>query len=364
LSGKPASEPPPGLYEDLEPEREQNGDAAAGEKHGSFLLAPDSTMQRAPGLGSAMAAAPLGDASGAAKGTRNVYQDILPDEIGSADLRTAALRGDAGAAYEIAVRYAEGRGVPHSSEDAARWFDRAAQTGIAVAQFRLGSMYEKGTGVRRDLKEARRLYQAAADQGHAKAMHNLAVLYAEGIDGKPDYRKAAGLFQQAADYGVRDSQYNLGILHARGLGVDRDLPTSYKWFSLAAAQGDKEAVKKRDELNSHLDAAARASAENAAKSWAPHLQPQQAIRVPAPPGGWDRIASAPAEKGSEAKDWTKTLADEWRRGQPDTADAPAGAGNRTGGTSTEASRSISRNTARPRRSTAHASHGPLQLTAQ
>jgi localization factor PodJL len=371
---KPASEPPPGLYEDLEPEREQNTDAAAPEKHSNFLLAPNSTMQNAPGLSSAissaMAATPAKphDVTGAIDpGARIVYPETLPEAIGSAGLRDAALRGDAGAAYEIASRYAEGRGVPHSSEDAVRWLDRAAQKGIAVAQFRLGSMYEKGSGVRRDLKEARRLYKAAADQGHAKAMHNLAVLYAEGIDGKPDYNAASQLFQKAADYGVRDSQYNLGILYARGLGVGRDLSTSYKWFSLAAAQGDKEAAKKRDELSNHIDPAVRASAENATKSWAPHLQPQQAIRIPSPPGGWDRTASTAPESSNEgqAKDWTKTLANDWARTQADTADAATTSlENSPAGATRDTAKTATRTPTKPRRPSTQASHGPLQLTTQ
>ena len=383
-TSKPASEPPPGLYEDLEPEHEPDTGAAAPDKQSNFLLAPDSTMQRAPGLASAansaansaamsaMAAVPAAShdtitdpASGPV-----IYPETLPEAIGSAALRTAALRGDAGAAYEVGIRYAEGRGVPHSSEDAVRWLDRAAQKGVAVAQFRLGSMYEKGNGARRDLKEARRLYQAAADQGHAKAMHNLAVLYAEGIDGKPDYQRASRLFQKAADYGVRDSQYNLAILYARGLGVSRDLTTSYKWFSLAAAQGDREAAKKRDELNGHLDAKARASAETAAKSWAPQLQPQQALRAPAPEGGWGRAvkaASAAPGKASEAKDWTKTLANDWARAQAESAQASANqasANQASANGADQRAASTPRTTGKPRRAATHAAHGPMQLTAQ
>ena len=51
-------------------------------------------------------------------------------------LRSAALGGNAAAAYEIAVRYAEGRGVPANAEEAARWYERAAGKGVALAQFR------------------------------------------------------------------------------------------------------------------------------------------------------------------------------------------------------------------------------------
>ncbi|MBV9555869.1 MAG: SEL1-like repeat protein [Pseudolabrys sp.] len=212
----------------------------------------------------------------------------LPIAIGSVTLRNAASSGNSAAAYEVAVRYAEGRGIPANAEEAARWFERAARDGLAPAQFRLGSLYEKGNGVRKDLKEARRLYSAAAAKGNAKAMHNLAVLYAEGVEGKPDYAAAASWFQKAAVRGVPDSQYNLGILYARGLGIEKNLPESYKWFALAAVQGDKESSKKRDEIAARLDAKALASAQAAVKSWVAEQQPDDAITVPSPEGGWDR----------------------------------------------------------------------------
>jgi localization factor PodJL len=190
----------------------------------------------------------------------------LPAEIGSAKLRDAALTGNAAAAYEIGVRYADGRGVAANQEEAARWYERAASKGVALAQFRYAALLEKGRGVKKDLGQARRLYLAAATKGNAKAMHNLAVLYAEGIDGKPDYATAAQWFRKAAEHGVADSQYNLGVLAARGLGTPKSLSDSYKWFALAAAQGDKEAARKRDEVASQMDAGALAQAQAAVKT--------------------------------------------------------------------------------------------------
>jgi len=216
----------------------------------------------------------------------------LPVAIGSANLRTAAASGDPGAAYEIALRFAEGRGVPVDLEHAVRWFQRAADRGIAPAQYRLGSLYEKGQGVKKDIEAARRLYTAAAEKGNAKAMHNLAVLHAEGIDGKPDYRTASIWFRKAAERGVADSQYNLGILNARGIGVEQNLAESYKWFALAAAQGDQDAGRKRDDVASRLDAPSLAAARLAVQTFVPESQPDEALSVRAPPGGWDRATSA------------------------------------------------------------------------
>ncbi len=242
--------------------------------------------------------APANGGPAPAQSTRAPQQqpDELPEAIGGTQLRSAASSGDAAAAYEIAARYAAGRGVPANMEEAARWFERAASKGLVPAQFRYASMLEKGVGVKKNLNQARRLYIAAAAKGNAKAMHNLAVLYAEGIDGKPDYPTAAKWFRKAADLGISDSQYNLGILTARGLGLEANMADSYKWFALAAAHGDHEAAKKRDEVAAHLDAKALAAAKQAAATFKPVPQPEEAVKVPVPAGGWDHATAVPASK--------------------------------------------------------------------
>jgi localization factor PodJL len=215
--------------------------------------------------------------------------ETLPAAIGNPSLRGAALAGDATAAYEVAVRFAEGRVVAPNNEEAARWFERAANKGLTPAQFRLGSLYEKGLGVKKNLPAARDLYRAAADKGHGKAMHNLAVLYAEGIDGAADYRTAAQWFRKAADRGISDSQYNLAVLYARGVGVEQNFAESYKWFFLAAKEGDKDAALKRDEVATYLDEEALAAARLAAQAWTPLPQPAEAITVK---GAWDPPSNA------------------------------------------------------------------------
>ena len=218
--------------------------------------------------------------------------DKLPASIGGPALRAAALSGNPAAAYEVAMRFAEGRGVTRSNEEAALWLERAAKHALAPAQFRLGGFYEKGIGVKKNLVTARDLSLAAAAKGNGKAMHNLAVLYAEGVEGTPDYANAAHWFREAANHGVTDSQYNLGILYARGTGVAQNYAESYKWFALAAMAGDQDAAKKSEEVASRLDRQSLAAAQLAVKTFTAIPQPDDAINVKAPPGGWDKTASA------------------------------------------------------------------------
>jgi len=216
----------------------------------------------------------------------------LPDAIGGPVLRTAALKGDPSAAYEIGVRFAEGKGVASNLDEAAKWYGRAAQAGVVPAIFRLGTLYEKGLSVKKNIDIARRYYMQAAERGNAKAMHNLAVLDADGGGKGADYKSAAQWFRKAADRGVADSQFNLGILYARGIGVEQNLAESYKWFSLAAAQGDADSAHKRDDIAKRLDAQSLAAAKLAIQTFTVEPQPDGAVNAPAPAGGWDSAPQA------------------------------------------------------------------------
>ncbi|UPK04728.1 tetratricopeptide repeat protein [Bradyrhizobium sp. 170] len=224
----------------------------------------------------------------------------LPDGIGGPVLRAAALKGDPAAAYEVGVRFAEGKGVAADLDQAAKWYDRAAQAGVVPAIFRLGTFYEKGLSVKKDVDIARRYYAQAAERGSAKAMHNLAVLDADGGGKGANYKSASIWFRKAADRGVADSQFNLGILYARGIGVEQNLAESFKWFSLAAAQGDADAGRKRDDIAKRLDVQSLAAARLAIQTFTPEPQPDDVVNVAAPAGGWDS-APAPATGKPGAK---------------------------------------------------------------
>lgn len=221
---------------------------------------------------------------------------------GAASLRQAALEGDGAAVYELASRAVDGRGLPRDAALAAKLFDRLAGAGYAPAQYRLGSQYEKGLGVVRDQDKARLWYGRAAMQGHVRAMHNLAVMLAESgaAGGKPDYASASNWFRKAAEYGVRDSQYNLAVLLARGLGINQDLGQAYGWFAAAAAQGDDDAGRKRDEVGAKLAPKDLAAARTAAEAWKAKV-PDPAVNDPPPartetasnPGAMSLIGAPP-----------------------------------------------------------------------
>jgi hypothetical protein len=229
---------------------------------------------------------PVPVAAGSREATREPSMP-LPDSL-PAQLRAEAAKGKPAAEYEVGVRLVEGKSVPVNTEEGLRWLRRAARSGIIPAHLWIGSLHEKGLGVEKDLTLARTHYTAAAEKGNAKAMHNLAVLYAEGIDGRRDYKTAARWFQRAAERGIADSQYNLAILMMRGIGVGQNHQEAYKWFALAAMQGDREAARHRDEIGNKLEPGVLVAAKAAVQKFTPQIQPNEAVVVAAPPGGWDR----------------------------------------------------------------------------
>ncbi len=296
-SAKPAMPAPaiPSLMSPTPADRQSNNTSAPNTLDSARVaIPPQAQLSPAPSLaGDVTGAIPTvqGTSSGKFSMVQVPPSERLPDAVGGPVLRAAALKGDPTAAYEVGVRFAEGKGIAANLDEAAKWYDRAAQAGVVPAIFRLGTFYEKGLSVKKDVDIARRYYLQAAERGNAKAMHNLAVLDADGGGKGANYKSASQWFRKAADRGVADSQFNLGILYARGIGVEQNLAESFKWFSLAAAQGDADSSRKRDDIAKRLDAQSLAAAKLAIQTFTPEPQPDDAINVAAPQGGWD---SAPA----------------------------------------------------------------------
>ena len=88
------------------------------------------------------------------------------------------------------------RGVAKNYQQAAAWWQKAADQGDAEAQFNLGLMYDNGQGVAQNDQQAAAWYQKAANQGHAKAQYNLGVMYFNGQGVARNYRQAAAWYKK------------------------------------------------------------------------------------------------------------------------------------------------------------------------
>ena len=222
-----------------------------------------------------------------------------PESVGSEALREAASRGNPVAQYAVATRYIDGRHVMADPKTGSEWMERAARSGLAPAQYRLGTMYERGIGVDADVQKARGWYLAAAERGNVKAMHNLAVSVSSGS--KPNYPLAAKWYGEAAKRNLKDSQFNLGILAEHGLGRTKDLAEAYRWYALAASQGDEEAHKRLDVISAQLSSKKIVELDAKLVTWKPKALSREANTITEPAGWGGQATSRESDLVSRAQ---------------------------------------------------------------
>jgi TPR repeat protein len=214
-----------------------------------------------------------------------VPQD-LPKAIGF--LSSAASSGVAVAQLRLSRLYRSGNGVTRDHATANDWLKRAAQQGYVPAENELGFVMASGEGLPKDLAEATKWLRKAADSGYALGQFNLGFLYARLIEprnptaGEPWIRKAA-------EQGYLRAQYVLGLLYREGAGVPKDYVQAYMWLNLAAAAGEPEAGKTRDDLEKLMTAVRVGEAQDLTAKWKPQVAPVES----APESGAAHIA-APA----------------------------------------------------------------------
>ena len=206
----------------------------------------------------------------------------VPAEAGPLPLREAASAGDAKALFEVATRYAEGRGMKADMAEAAKWYEKSAELGFRAGAVPHRQHVREGHRRHPRHRQIAQLVREGGREGNASAMHNLAVLYAMGADGQTDNDAAATWFIKAAELGVKDSQFNLGILSAKGVGMKQSLEESYKWFALVAKTGDKDAANKRDEIANALRPEQLERARAASELWKPKALDPEANTVEIP----------------------------------------------------------------------------------
>src|SRR5260370_1175617 len=92
------------------------------------------------------------------------------------DLLQRANAGDPAAQVKMGNLYALGQGVPRSSQEAVKWFRKAAQQGDRDGEYRLGGLYDVGFGVPPDPATAAKGYQQAIGGGDSEAEESLRAL--------------------------------------------------------------------------------------------------------------------------------------------------------------------------------------------
>lgn len=147
-------------------------------------------------------------------------------------------------AIDLALLYAEGKGIGKDPARAVQLLEEAAKAGHLRANVQLAHMYQKGLVVPQDHAMAVALLSTAVDKGYPEAMALLAMAYLAGEGVQKDQARGIALLTRAAQKGDVEAQSTLSMLYLHGgLGVTQNQDEAVKWACAAALQGDADALE-------------------------------------------------------------------------------------------------------------------------
>ncbi|OAN46244.1 hypothetical protein A6A04_20695 [Paramagnetospirillum marisnigri] len=149
-----------------------------------------------------------------------------------------ALKGNAEAMIELAMRHIYGRGLPHDPAQATAWLRQAAETGNAEACRLLAQRLENGEGADIDHGSALALYHRAANQGDEEAMVGAGRLLMEKGDGMA----ALAYLDRAANDWHASACRLIGNIYRHGIGVPANPGRAEVHYMLAVATNDPETM--------------------------------------------------------------------------------------------------------------------------
>ncbi|KAG2210067.1 hypothetical protein INT47_003503 [Mucor saturninus] len=146
--------------------------------------------------------------------------------------KNSGINGNAEACSVVGSCYKDGTGVEHNTQEAIRWYIKAAEMGGDTDELQdAGTSYFK-IGPKRDYKLALQYFEAlntVTESG--KACFFMSNIYLEGGDGvKPDYKKAMELALESMKKGSPPSASAIGMIYLKGLGVKEDEEKAHKYL--------------------------------------------------------------------------------------------------------------------------------------
>ena len=108
--------------------------------------------------------------------------------------------------------------------------------------------------------------EAETDQIFRDFMTGLDIYNGWG-ETQQNYMEAIKHFKRAARGGHTQAQHYLGLIHYKGLGVAKDNIEAYKWFDLAASNGDKVGMVLKVTLKDLLTDQELIEAESRKQEW-------------------------------------------------------------------------------------------------
>ncbi len=166
-----------------------------------------------------------------------------------AEIRLRAAKGEAEAQFRLGCVYLiddSYDGVPKDTDEAVKWFRRAAVQGHADAQYALGQGHRFGQYAVQDDYEAVKWLREAAEQGHADAQFSLGFMLSKTKEDDPFFnndKEAAKWYLEAALQGNRFAQRNIGRMYRDGEGTIQNDVEAYAWAIVAASNDTRELLE-------------------------------------------------------------------------------------------------------------------------
>jgi len=185
--------------------------------------------------------------------------DKLREYIGV--LEAALDKGNIVAAFHLGNMYMEGfEGVEKDLKKGFYYLQISANAGHIQSQYNLAASYKLGDGTTQNRKDALYWYMKAAEQGHSNAQLQAALIHRTN----GDHAKTIELLDIAARHGLVDAQFLLAGFYQIGEGIPQNYRKAYIWYSIASANGDKEAIKLRDKVSKKIDSDTLSKAQDEA----------------------------------------------------------------------------------------------------
>lgn len=165
--------------------------------------------------------------------------------------QAAADQGHIGAAFELGLIYRDGIGVKPDPLLSIAWLRRAASGGYEWAQYELGSFYyTKGLSGQPDVQQAAIFWQQAAEQGHAASAQALGMMFKEGNGVPANFSAASKWLRLAVVQGFAEAQRPLAeTLLLTGGGVETETE-AIRLLEQAAGRDDHDAALMLGRLHS------------------------------------------------------------------------------------------------------------------
>lgn len=131
------------------------------------------------------------------------------------------------------------------SEEAVKWYRKAADQGHVKAQYELGICYLSNHGVRgrdkaKNEKKGMAWVLKSANRGYAPAMFAMGCIYKDGLENmelEEDEELAFKWFLKAAKKGSSEALYLVGLCYENGEGVKKDKKKALMWYHKAVDKG-------------------------------------------------------------------------------------------------------------------------------